>query len=124
MNAEGTRTRVVVVLDDDDDAPELLGMLLEREGLRAVIAHSCEEARNVFRDEAVDAFIFDVFLPDGTGYDVLRDLPTRPRAVYALSGSSDHSHKAESLALGCDAHLVKPADLQALARTLAEKLRP
>ena len=64
----------VLVVDDNTDAAESLGVLLDIEGHAAHIAHTGAEALQVAQTQALDVVFLDIGLPDMTGYDVARRL--------------------------------------------------
>lgn len=119
---EAPRRRVLVV-DDNADAANSLGMLLTLRGHETQVVHSAREALatvQAFRPEAV---LLDVGLPEMDGYELARRLRamTELRGVrlIALTGYGQAGDFQSARAAGFDDHLVKPADLTALERALA-----
>ena len=76
----------VIVVDDDEDAADLLAFALPRHGFEVTVAHTLAEAKALMCGE-FDALVSDVHLPDGTGFDVLTEAPKRPRVAVIASGS-------------------------------------
>jgi DNA-binding response OmpR family regulator len=60
-----------------EDEPELLKMvkdILLAEGyLRVFTAANCRRARQIFASEPPDCVILDVMLPDGNGFELMRE---------------------------------------------------
>jgi two-component system CheB/CheR fusion protein len=117
-------SRRVLVVDDNVDAAESLAVVLRLTGHEARTAHSGAEALHAagaFRPEAV---LLDLGLPGGlSGYELaprLRQLPGLGGALLvALTGLGQEEDRRRSQEAGFDAHLTKPADLDALQALLA-----
>jgi CheY-like chemotaxis protein len=114
----------VLVVDDNVDAAESLAVVLRLTGHQARTAHSgaaALQAAGAFRPEAV---LLDIGLPGGlSGYELaprLRQLPGLGGALLvALTGFGQEEDKRRAEEAGFDAHLTKPADLEALQALLA-----
>ena len=111
--------RRVLLVDDHDDARELLGVLVEMHGHEVVTAGNGASAIEIalaFRPHV--AFI-DIRLPDMEGFDVARALRTRlqnecPRLI-ALSGlATTPESRDRALREGFDEYVVKPIDAKRL----------
>jgi DNA-binding response OmpR family regulator len=76
-------------------------------------------------DEPYDLLISDVGLPDGSGYDLMRELLGRRCAArgIAVSGYGDEADVKQSLDAGFSAHLVKPVEFETL-RDAIKRLIP
>jgi signal transduction histidine kinase/CheY-like chemotaxis protein len=105
----------VLLVDDNEDAAEMLGLMLQRLGHQV---HSVACGRDVmgavaeFRPELV---LLDLGLPDISGYEVaqqLRQSGHHDLAIIALTGFSHESARARTLEAGFDAHLIKPVSLE------------
>jgi CheY-like chemotaxis protein/two-component sensor histidine kinase len=117
----------VLVVDDNADAAESLGVLLDIEGHAAHIAHTGAEALQVAQAQALDVVFLDIGLPDMSGYDVARRLRMLPgmqkTLLVALTGWGTQDDRQRTRDAGFDRHLTKPAELPAveeLLRTAAQ----
>lgn len=112
----------VLVVDDNTDAAESLGVLLDIEGHAAHIAHSGAEALQVAREQALDVVFLDIGLPDMTGYDVARRMRLLPgmdkTLLVALTGWGTQDDRQRTRDAGFDRHLTKPAELPAVEELL------
>jgi len=113
----------VLVVDDNDDAAETLGMLLESLGTEVRTARSGPEALELVGDYAPAAILLDIGMPGMDGYEVARrirklDSASRP-VLIALTGWGKDEDRRRAREAGFDHHLVKPADLGALQALLA-----
>ncbi len=109
----------VLVVDDEADIRELLGMTLTRMGLEAHCAASTSEAFALLAKNSYDLCLTDMRLPDGDGLAVLdhvaRHHPSIPVAVITAHGSTENAVAA--LKAGAFDYLAKPVSLDQL-RTL------
>jgi PAS domain S-box-containing protein len=112
----------VLVVDDNTDAAESLGVLLDIEGHAAHIAHTGAEALQVAQSQALDVVFLDIGLPDMTGYDVARRLRMLPSMqntmLVALTGWGTQDDRQRTREAGFDRHLTKPAELPAVEELL------
>ena len=113
-----TKSQVLVV-DDEADIRELLGMTLTRMGLDADCAANISEALALLAKNSYDLCLTDMRLPDGDGLGVLdhvtRNHPGMPVAVITAHGSAENAVAA--LKAGAFDYLAKPVSLDQL-RTL------
>ena len=111
----------VFVVEDHEDVQKMLTMLLETWGHRVSVATTVEEALREIPSSKLDVLISDIGLPDGTGWDLLRqlNLPAHvcPIAFTAYAGPDDVNR---SKAVGFRHHLAKVVDLGALQGILEE----
>jgi PAS domain S-box-containing protein len=122
------RVRVLLV-DDDSDARDLLGMVLSHHGAQVCAAATAEAAVVAFRRHAPDVVVSDIGLPDADGYELIRrlralDVPAARAAVaVALTGWARSEDRDEALEAGFQAHVVKPIDPIELVALLARLVR-
>ena len=108
--------RRVLVVDDNVDAAELLGEVLELDGHRVTVVHDGRAALERMGAEAPEVIFLDIGLPGMDGYEVARRIRERsggagPRLV-AVTGYGQASDRQRSREAGFDAHLVKPVELE------------
>ena len=120
--AAGTRRRCVMVVDDNVDAADSMGALLEALGHQA---HVMYEAGSALREAArlrPDAFILDIGLPDIDGFELARRLRAGPAGedalLVALTGYGQAHDRVLSRAAGFDHHFVKPIEIDDLETAL------
>jgi PAS domain S-box-containing protein len=114
----------VLVADDNRDAATSLCLLLEMLGHDVRKASDGEEAvrtAEAFRPQVV---FMDLGMPVMDGYEATRRIRAsawgRTVWIVALTGWGQDADRDRARAAGCDAHLVKPVDINALERWLAE----
>jgi two-component system, NtrC family, response regulator PilR len=109
----------VLVVDDEADIRELLGLTLTRMGLETHCVASTAEAFALLAKNSYDLCLTDMRLPDGDGLAVVdhvsRNHPSLPVAVITAHGSTENAVAA--LKAGAFDYLAKPVSLDQL-RTL------
>jgi signal transduction histidine kinase/DNA-binding response OmpR family regulator len=91
--SESARAGGVLVVEDDEQARELLGRGLEREGWAVREASTVAEATTAL-DPPPTLVLLDLLLPDGTGFDVLDVLPPdTPVLVLTAKDLSDEERQ-------------------------------
>jgi CheY-like chemotaxis protein len=112
----------VLVVDDNIDAAETLGALLEFSGHQVQVAHSGAAALSSAAAHLPQVVFLDIGLPDISGYDAaqaLRGMEGMAGArIIALTGWGTPSDKERSSAAGFDQHLTKPVDFNLLLAAL------
>ncbi|MFI5447616.1 PAS domain S-box protein [Polaromonas sp. UC242_47] len=113
----------ILVCEDDPDVAQLIGMMLDKGGFDADIAHTAAQARSYLRMDAYAAMTVDVKLPYENGLELIRELRQSPRTadlpILVLSVTAgevqlDGGHQA----LGISDWLEKPLDEQRLLQCL------
>ena len=74
-------SNTVMVVEDDVDISEILNIYLNNEGYTVLQAHSLSEARNLLQENQPIAYILDVNLPDGTGFEFAEEIPSEEKPI-------------------------------------------
>jgi two-component system CheB/CheR fusion protein len=117
----------VLIIDDNDDSREVLAMSLEIDGHRVLAAASGREGLEIALVERPDVIIVDIGLPDIDGHEVARRLRSAlgpETMLVAFSGYAQPEDRRRSLEAGFDAHVVKPATVEAILDALARRPAP
>jgi len=122
LPASQRRTRSILVVEDQDDAREMLTLLLEAHGNNVFGAADGPTALDIIERERPDAALIDIGLPSMNGYEVARRVRSDPElaAVYlvALTGYGTYDDVRAAHEAGFDHHLTKPADPESIQRVL------
>jgi CheY-like chemotaxis protein len=117
------RLRRVLVVDDNHDAADSLGMLLQFLGAEVIVVHdgyAALEAMKSFRPAVV---LLDLGMPGMNGLEVARRMREDPQAkamtLVALTGWGQREDRRRTSEAGFDYHLVKPADVGTLQSILS-----
>ena len=118
----------VLLVDDNEDAAEMLAEVLEAWGYTVRVAHDGPSALRVVTTFTPDIGLLDIGLPVMDGYELARLLKQNPDLqqthLVALTGYGQESDRQRSKAAGFEAHLVKPIDMKALQAMMAGWSRP
>ena len=114
------RTRRILIVDDDDDATDMLSQILERSGYVTRHAADGATALEVAAEFHPDLVLLDIGLPSMSGIEVASALRHSPGGaemrIVALSGREPEDLPPGE---GFDAWLVKPTSLERLRELLA-----
>jgi two-component system CheB/CheR fusion protein len=117
------KVKRIVVVEDIDDARNMLVALLESDGYQVTAAANGETGLALILKERPDLAIVDIGLPKLDGYEVARRVrevvPASDLRLVALTGYGQDSDHARVLEAGFDAHLVKPLNHSRLEMILA-----
>lgn len=121
LNTSTSRCRIMVV-DDNRDAADMLGILLRMQGHVVQVAHDGFAAVQMAPTFNPDVVLLDIGLPGLDGYAVakqLRRLQSRtPLCLIAVTGYGQEEDRARSRAAGFDHHIVKPVEPSELSELL------
>ena len=112
----------LMVVDDNDDAAQMLSLLLETLGHRVWVANNATDALKTAQAKSPSVLFLDIGLPDMDGYELARRLrtikETSSALLVAVTGYGQPEDKVKALQAGFDHHIVKPVRLSALTALL------
>jgi len=112
------RSRRILVVDDNVDAAQSLGMLLRQMGHEVDVAHDGQAAVDAARSRRPQLLFLDLSMPGLDGLAVARRLRAEPELralrIYALTGRGQDDDRRRAREAGFDGHLVKPLALDTL----------
>ena len=117
---------LVLVVDDDQDLAEMLGIVLNGAGIDVDLVSRGDEALEVFRNNPPDLVLLDVMLPGLDGIEVCRQIRAESMVpIVMLSAKGDTHDVVRGLEAGADDYMVKPfrhqSELVARIRTRLRK---
>jgi CheY-like chemotaxis protein len=119
---EAASVHRVMVVDDNRDAADSLGMLLRLRGMQVQVANDGSSALKSFSTFRPTVVLLDLGMPGMDGYEVaeqIRRLPDSGNvALIALTGWGHAEFRQRSRDNGFAHHLVKPVELEALLSLL------
>jgi two-component system, sensor histidine kinase len=114
----------VLLIEDSEDAREMLRMVLELAGHVVYDAADGVRGLELLKVVRPDVGIIDIGLPRMNGYQVAQRIREEPHGrdmlLVALTGYSSPDDQHRSSACGFDYHLVKPVDPDQLTSLLSE----
>jgi len=112
----------ILIVDDNVDAAESLGLLLQDAGQEVWLAHDGTVALTLAVEHSPQVILLDIGLPLLDGYEVAKRLRQQAGrssvVIVAVTGYGHARDRAMSASAGFDHHLVKPVDLTALQHIL------
>ena len=112
-----------LIIDDDASTVAMLSNLVERRGFSTVPAGSFASAKAELGRTRFDVVLLDIVLGDGSGLDLLLEIPRKDRPdVILMSGDDSVQRAVASMGLRNVHFLLKPIELPALS-TLLDQVR-
>ena len=114
----------ILYVEDDLSLIDGLKYTLETSGYMIDISRTVKEALTLFKQSQYDLLLLDVTLPDGTGFDICREvrkLSTVP--IIFLTASDEEISIVRGLDMGGDDYITKPFDNQELLVRIEAVLR-
>jgi PAS domain S-box-containing protein len=122
----------VLVVDDDEDAREMLEAALSSYGAEVITAAGALNALDALASEEIDVLVSDINMPEIDGYELIR----RVRAMkpeqggripaVALTAYARAEDRLRALKSGYQTHMpkpVEPAELEVVVATLAKSFK-
>ena len=117
--------RTALIVDDEPDIREVLGLSLGTMGVEVQGAGNLAEARGLLKSCQFDICITDMRLPDGNGIQLVEHIqahcPDLPTAVITAYGNVERA--VQALKAGAFDFVSKPVDLNVLRRLVETALR-
>jgi CheY-like chemotaxis protein len=114
--------RRIMVVDDNRDAADTLGALLETLGAQVFVVHSGPVALERLEAFKPDVVLLDIGMPEMDGYEVCRRIRSTPAyrdlLLISLTGWGQEQDYRRSRQAGFDHHMVKPPDIDKLCEVL------
>jgi len=100
--------RTILLVEDETSIREPLAEVLRSEGFETLVAGTVAQALEQARREP-DLVLLDVMLPDGSGFDVCRELRRDSQVpIIMLTARGEEADRVVGLELGADDYVVKP----------------
>jgi two-component system, OmpR family, response regulator RegX3 len=116
--------RTILLVEDEESIVEPLAAALAREGFDAHPVRTAAEALELVPTLAPDLVLLDVMLPDGSGFEVLRELRRESGVpVVMLTARGEEADRVVGLELGADDYVVKPFSAREVAARIRAVLR-
>jgi DNA-binding response OmpR family regulator len=121
------RRKTILVVDDERELVELIGMNLTRHGYEFMAAFDGATALEIARKRRPDMLLLDVMMPGLSGRDVTMALKgnkeTAAIPILMLTAKTDETDIVVGLALGADDYVTKPFSMKVLMARVAALLR-
>jgi len=116
--------KVILCVEDNIQVQQFNKSLLETKGFTVKLAMTLSEAREAISREMPALMILDIHLPDGNGFDFLREMRKISAVpVIALTNNAEEEDVVTGLASGCDDYVTKPHTFPVLYARIEALLR-
>jgi len=118
----------ILVIDDDVQFNKMLCLILTEAGYTVSSAEDGDAGLKIFRQEAPDLVITDIYMPEKEGLETIIELRAVSPGIKILviSGGMTQMGMAETFALaetfGANAVLAKPFDMNTILSTVSRLL--
>jgi len=114
----------IMVVEDDQDLAEMLGIVLNGAGYEVDLVSRGDEAMDVFRAQKPDLVLMDVMLPGIDGVEIVRQIRGESMVpIVMLTARGETPDKVAGLEAGADDYMVKPFEESELLARLKVRLR-
>ncbi|WP_334074066.1 response regulator transcription factor [Paenibacillus sp. A14] len=105
----------ILLVEDDLSLIEGLRYFLEKQGYEVIVTRGVAEAEACIAADSFDMVLLDVMLPDGSGFELCREIRrTSEVPVIFLTASDEEANVVMGLDLGGDDYMTKPLKLNEL----------
>ena len=124
QNGDVQRKRMVLLVEDEPSIAEPLAEAIAREGFETKVAGTVAESLALAAQIEPDLVLLDVMLPDGSGFDVCRELRQRSQVpIIMLTARGEEADRVIGLELGADDYVVKPFSAREVVARIRAVLR-
>jgi len=117
-------TEHILMIEDDESLAALIAEYLGTMGFKVTTRQTAVGGLALLPEEAFDALILDVMLPDSDGFEVCRQVRARSDLpILMLTARGDETDRIVGLELGADDYLPKPFNPRELLARLRAILR-
>lgn len=115
----------ILVVEDDRGLREGIELALRREDMTFFLCDGIAKAREALADgERVDLILLDLNLPDGSGYDLLKEVKSsRDIPVIILTANDMEIDEVRGLEMGAEDYITKPFSLMVLRARIDKVLK-
>jgi len=117
--------KTILIIDDEDGIRSSLSGILKDEGYSVISEASGEAGLKAFTEKMPNAVLLDVWLPDGDGADILKEMVkfNKNIPVIMISGHSDIDTAIKTIKLGAYDFIEKPLSLDRLVITVENAVK-
>lgn len=115
----------ILVVEDDRGLREGIELALRREDFLFILCENLKQAEEVLQKKPEpDLILLDLNLPDGSGYDLLKEVKrTGNIPVIILTANDFEMDEVRGLELGADDYITKPFSLMVLRARIDKALK-
>lgn len=116
-------TYKILIVEDDRGLNRGIALALKEGTVEFLSALTLAQAQEIWKNNAVDMVLLDVNLPDGSGYELLKEIRRASQIpVLMLTANDLEIDEVTGFRLGADDYITKPFSLMVL-RARVERMR-
>ena len=117
---------LILIIDDDVDASELLKTFMEQNGHKVLQAYTAQDGTRELFGSKPDAVFLDILLPDANGLDLLKEMKIKDKdlPIVMVTGFKDAENVVRAFRLGAFDCLLKPYNYDYLKNDILGKINP
>jgi DNA-binding response OmpR family regulator len=120
-------SKLIAIVDDEEDIAELVSVNLERSGYKAKVFHEAKPFMSFIRKTLPDLVILDLMLPDMNGIELCKTLKGESRfsgmPIIMLTAKAEEADRIVGLEIGADDYVTKPFSPRELVARVNAVLR-
>jgi DNA-binding NtrC family response regulator len=115
----------ILCVDDSEDNCTLLDFILTDAGYEVESAHSVKDALQQIEHGKFNLCLVDLFLPDGTGFELSEKIHAIDplMSIFLCSGDGRDYVEQQAIQAGIQAFFLKPIDFDLLVKTINKLLK-
>jgi len=114
----------ILLLEDDQVIADAVQFRLETDGYQVTHMQTCREALETLRSGSYQFAIFDVGLPDGSGFELCKEVRSfSDLPILFLTARSEEIDRVVGLEIGADDYMTKPFSPRELLARIKAILR-
>lgn len=119
-----SRKTHILVIDDEKDIREPLGVYLGKHGYRVSLAATGKAMDQILATAQIELIVLDIMLPGEDGLSICRRLQTQTRIpIILLTALTQDTDRIVGLELGADDYMIKPFNPRELLARIKSVLR-
>ncbi|MBQ3513048.1 MAG: response regulator transcription factor [Lachnospiraceae bacterium] len=113
----------IAIIEDDKGLNNGIALALKNEEYEFIQCYSFLEAKKSMKDLQVDLIVLDINLPDGNGFEYLKEIRKHSEVpVIILTANDLETDEVMGLELGADDYITKPFSLMVLRARIKKAL--
>ena len=114
----------IILVEDDEQIRKSLTELLTYKGYTVTAVEGVQKFYESIKKTTYDAYLLDVILPDGSGYDICENIRDKTEApIIFITSSDDEESVVKGLDIGGDDYITKPFHNAELLSRISSNLR-
>ncbi|MCW8838382.1 MAG: PAS domain S-box protein [Thiovulaceae bacterium] len=97
----------ILIVEDSKVTNTIITLEISASGFNCFNAFSLNEAREILKTETINYILLDINLPDGNGYELIKELEDSHEKIFVLTGDDDSDFREQTYQKGVIDFIVK-----------------